>query len=100
VALGAVVGRSVGIHPKRRDDWLVVPNLWGGIVGRPGLMKSAAISEATKPLSRLAAESQERFQAEKLKAEVRRERITLEIAALKEEAKRAAKKGGHKRDLN
>src|SRR5262245_36081504 len=28
VALSAIVGRKVGIRPKRRDDWLVVPNLW------------------------------------------------------------------------
>jgi hypothetical protein len=98
--LSAVVGRTVGIHPKRRDDWLVAPNLWAGIVARPGLMKSAAISEATKPLSRLAVNAQETFQAAKLKAEVRRERITLEIAALKEDAKRSAKKGSKAHDLN
>src|SRR5688572_28011578 len=29
VALAGIVGRKVGIRPKRRDDWLVVPNLWG-----------------------------------------------------------------------
>ena len=29
VALSAVVGRQVAIRPKRRDDWTVVPNLWG-----------------------------------------------------------------------
>lgn len=100
VALGAVIGRALGVRPKRHDDWLVVPNLWGGIVGRPGLMKSAAISEATKPLARLAVEAREAFEKEKLKAEVRRERITLEIAALKEDAKRSAKKGGKARDVN
>ncbi len=25
--LAGVVGKQVGIRPKRRDDWLVVPNL-------------------------------------------------------------------------
>ena len=33
---GALVGRKIGIYPKKHDDWLVVPNLWGGVVGRPG----------------------------------------------------------------
>ena len=28
--LGSVVGRQIGIRPKRHDDWTVVPNLWGG----------------------------------------------------------------------
>src|SRR4051794_23274445 len=40
VGLGAVIGRQVGIRPKRTDDWLVVPNLWGAVVGRPGLLKT------------------------------------------------------------
>ncbi|MCC7261581.1 MAG: PriCT-2 domain-containing protein [Candidatus Latescibacteria bacterium] len=37
VALAAVVGRQVALRPKVADDWAVVPNLWGAIVGRPGL---------------------------------------------------------------
>lgn len=57
VALSAVIGRGCGIHPKERDDWLVVPNLWGGIVGRPSLMKSPSMSEAQKPLYRLVHEA-------------------------------------------
>jgi len=35
VALSSIVGRQIGIRPRRRDDWTVVPNLWGAIVGRP-----------------------------------------------------------------
>ncbi len=53
VALSSVVGRTIGIRPKRFDDWTVVPNLWGGVVGRPGVMKSPALQEALKPLRRL-----------------------------------------------
>jgi hypothetical protein len=45
-------------------------------------------------------DAQEQFERERIKAEVRRERITLEIAALKEDAKRSAKKGSKARDLN
>ena len=36
VALAAVVGRQVGIRPRQQDDWIVVPNLWGVVIGRPG----------------------------------------------------------------
>ena len=53
VALAAVVGKRIGIRPKRRDDWLVIPNLWGGIIGRPGVMKTPALAEPMKPLYRL-----------------------------------------------
>lgn len=54
VALSSVIGRKAGIKPKRFDDWTVLPNLWGAVVGRPAVMKSPALSEATKPLDRLA----------------------------------------------
>ena len=40
VALSSVIGRKACIQPKRQDDWQVVPNLWGAIVGRPGVMKA------------------------------------------------------------
>lgn len=59
VSLAAVVGRRIGIRPKQRDDWTVVPNLWGAIVGRPGVLKTPALAEAMRPLERLAAKARE-----------------------------------------
>lgn len=64
VALGSLVGRKIGIRPKRHDDWLVVPNLWGCIVGRPGLMKTPALEQALLPLRRLTAEALAKYQVE------------------------------------
>ena len=58
VAAAAVIGRQVAIRPKRADDWTVIPNLWGLAVGRPGLMKSAALAEALMPLQPLIADAQ------------------------------------------
>ncbi len=55
VVLGAVVGRQLSIRPKRKDDWFVVPNLWGAIVGPPGVMKSPTFEEVMRPLNRLEA---------------------------------------------
>jgi len=60
VAVGAVVGRTIGIFPKRHDDWLVIPNLWGAVVARPGLLKSPAQAEGLRPLNSLAAAAAER----------------------------------------
>lgn len=93
VALAAVVGRRVGINPKRRDDWLVVPNLWGATVARPGFLKTASAQEAARPLRRLAAAAQEDFQAGSVEAEANKALLDLQIAAVKERAKQAAKKG-------
>jgi putative DNA primase/helicase len=56
-ALAAVVGRKLGIRPKRHDDWLVVPNLWGAIVGPPSIQKTPGAEEAMLPLKRLVAQA-------------------------------------------
>jgi putative DNA primase/helicase len=63
VTASAIIGRQIGIHPKRRDDWLVVPNLWGAVVGRPSLMKTPALAESRKILQRLEIASRKAFDA-------------------------------------
>ena len=63
VALAAVLGRKIAIRPQRHTDWAEVPNLWGLIVGRPGVLKSPAMRQALAPLHRLAAEATERHAA-------------------------------------
>lgn len=60
VAASAAIGRRIGIRPKPEDDWLVVPNLWGLAIARPGMMKSPAIGEAMRPLKRLEAKERDR----------------------------------------
>jgi hypothetical protein len=57
VALATAVGRKVGIYPKHFDDWLVIPNLWGMLIGRPGVLKTPAMVEAMRPLDRLVAQA-------------------------------------------
>lgn len=61
VGLSSLIGARAVIQPKARDDWQVVPNLWGACIGRPGVKKSPALSEALKPLHRLQAAEQERW---------------------------------------
>ena len=49
-ALAGVTNRRAMIQPKRNDDtWTVVPNLWGGIVAPPGMLKSPVLSCMTQP---------------------------------------------------
>jgi hypothetical protein len=57
VALGSLIGRRLGIKPQTKTDWLETPNVWGGFIGRPGMLKSPAMQEALKPLHRLEAEA-------------------------------------------
>lgn len=39
------------------DNWLVIPNLWGGIIGRPGMLKTPAVSEVMQIVSQLEGEA-------------------------------------------
>ena len=62
VALSSLIGARAVVKPKARDDWSVVPNLWGLIVGRPGVMKSPALAQVLNPLHRLEATEREQWQ--------------------------------------
>lgn len=91
VSLAAVVGRRIGIRPKRRDDWTVVANLWGAIVGRPGVLKTPALAEAMKPLERLAAAARENHAAAARKHAATAEMMKARRDVLRSELR--AKKG-------
>ena len=64
VAISSLIGARAVVKPKARDDWAVVPNLWGVIVGRPGVMKSPALGQALAPLRRLEATERETWQVQ------------------------------------
>jgi putative DNA primase/helicase len=98
VVAGSLIGRKVGILPKRRDDWLVVPNLWGAVVGRPSLMKSPALAEVMKPLARLVAEAYEDYREAKLAYEMDVMVAEATKAAFKDELKKAAREAAKTED--
>lgn len=80
VAAASLVARRVAVRPQRRTDWTERGNLWALIVGRPGFMKSPAMTQALAPMDRLEAREAEAFnaqaahhQAEALAAKLRAE---------------------------
>ena len=91
VALGAVIGRAMAIRPMHRDDWTVPANLWGGIIGRPGVMKTAAVSEALRPIRRLEALAREEFEREEANREAEREAIDAKRKATRAGLEKATK---------
>lgn len=62
VAASSLIGARAVVQPKARDDWQVVPNLWGMTVGRPGVKKSPALADTLRPLNRLQASEFEQWQ--------------------------------------
>lgn len=92
VGLGSVVGRSVALRPMERDDWTVPANLWGGIVGPPGIMKSAAVAEGLKPVQRLAAAATKAFKEAEASREAEADVLGAKRKALLHDLDKAAKK--------
>ena len=48
VMMGSIIGRKVSIRPKRKDDWTVILNLWGAVVGNSGVMCWRAFKNTQK----------------------------------------------------
>jgi putative DNA primase/helicase len=93
VALSSVIGRKACIAPKRHDDWRVIPNLWGVVVGRPGVMKSPALSEVMRPLDRMAVAAGEAFDKAQAAAKVTEKLSVLEGKANEAKAASLVKQG-------
>lgn len=87
VAAASLVARHIGIRPQRRTDWIERGNLWALIVGRPGIMKSPAMSQALAPMERLEMRAAEAFNA--LAAQHQAEAMAAKLRS--EESVRAAK---------
>lgn len=90
VSAGSVIGNQIGIRPMREDDWQIVPNLWGCIIGRPGVLKSPSVSAALAPSQRLEAEANEAY---------RQDRAAWDANAFEREVRQDARKSAIKKAL-
>ena len=93
VTLSSIVGRGCAIRPKSKDDWTVVPNLWGAIVGPPSAMKTPALSESLRPVGRLIAKATEDHDQEMESYDAKLAEAAAHRAVIKDQMKEAAKKG-------
>jgi hypothetical protein len=92
-ALGGVLGCKVGIRPQQNTIWTEVGNLWGLIIGRPGAIKSPAVSEALTPLKRLETIAIARNEADLKQYKQDVELWKLKKSALEAQFKEAVRKG-------
>jgi Protein of unknown function (DUF3987) len=91
--LAAVIGNRVRVHPKQNDDWEVVPNLWGAIIGRPSAMKSPAMQAALAPIYALEDELREKWEEEIKAVEIEDALSGLDAKDAKKKAEKALKSG-------
>ncbi len=94
LCLAGAVNRRAVIQPKANDTgWVIVPNLWGGIIAPPGFMKSPVIQAATRPLNQIQTEWRQAHE-DALKDYAReKEEYELRRAVWKEQYKMSSKKG-------
>lgn len=97
IMLSSVIGAGCAIRPKQRDTWKVVPNLWGGIIARPGKLKSPALSEPMNMLSRLEALAKTKFDQEQSAFDAEWQAYEASRAAIKDQMKQSAKGSSTKR---
>ena len=94
LSIAGAVNRRVTMQPKASDtSWLVVPNLWGGIVAPPGYLKSPVIQAMTRPLNQIQTEWRLEHEEGLKNYAYEKEEYDLRHAAWKEQYKSAAKKG-------
>jgi hypothetical protein len=100
VTLSGLIARKIAIRPKRYDDWTVVPNLWGSIVGPPGFLKSPAVEAVMKPLKRLVVDAQKAHRDEEAEYNARKLVAEAKQAGAKKQLDAAAKSGATDEELN
>jgi hypothetical protein len=91
--LAAVIGNRVRIRPKQNDDWEVVPNLWGAIIGRPSAMKSPAMRAALGPIYAIEDDLRRKWEEDTKAAQIDDALSSLDAKDAKKKAETALKSG-------
>lgn len=91
VMIAAIIGRKVGIRPMQRNDWTVICNLWGAVVGNSGVLKSPTLAAALSAIKKLAAAAFDVFNTQMLDHESQIEVAKLLEGLGKNEAKKKLK---------
>jgi putative DNA primase/helicase len=91
VMIASIVGRKVSIRPMKNNDWTVIPNLWGTVVGNSGIMKSPTLSEVLSPIKKLQALAFDEFNNAKAEYETNSELIKIQNSVAKSNARKAVK---------
>jgi putative DNA primase/helicase len=95
LCLAGAVNRRAVIQPKASDsNWVVVPNLWGGIIAPPGFMKSPVIQAATRALNQIQTDWRHEHEEAQYQYARAKEEFELRCTAWREQYKSSAKKGG------
>ncbi|MCZ2203318.1 YfjI family protein [Bartonella sp. A05] len=91
--VAAIIGNTVRVAPKQQDDWTIVPNLWGAIIGRPSAMKSPAMNSALEPIYTLQNDQYKNWEQQKEQDEIDAVLSDMDRKKRQKEASKAFKDG-------
>ncbi len=89
VMTASLIGAGCAIRPKQHDNWTVIPNLWGGIIEPPSVMKTPALNESMAPIGDLEKTADDEYQQSLLTNKVNIKEIKLRKQAIEKDLKNA-----------
>jgi Protein of unknown function (DUF3987) len=95
--LSSLIGNKVRVYPKINDDWRIVPNLWGALIGEPSTMKTPTLKAALSPIHNLEAETRKSWQQKERDQKIDAELASLESRDSRKLIKDALKSGDRKK---
>lgn len=94
IVASSIIGTGATVRPKKCDDWTVFPNLWGGIIGDPSVMKSPVLTEIVgKSIGRLEVDASNKFQQKIKEFKTDKTIFDLTLETKKTKIKKALKDG-------
>lgn len=91
--MASLIGARCSIKPNSQDDWTVVPNLWGGILGDPGTLKSPICSEVLFSFGHLELKAKKEYIEKKSQYEAEKTAFIEAKNLLERQIKEAIEKG-------
>ena len=85
IAQSTLIGRKLVVYPKQFDDMMIVPNLWGIVVARPGEKKSPSADEALAPIRLIESELLTAYEKDKKLHKSRVKSADAQIEALEKQ---------------
>lgn len=99
VALAGSVNRRALVRPKQSDfSWEIPLNLWGGLVGAPGLLKTPLVTTITKPLTIIESAWREENKIAQTRFELRSAQTKIEQEIWSRNYKQSCERGSHYED--
>lgn len=98
--ISSLIGTKIQIQPKAKDSsWIVVPNLWGLIIGLPSSFKSPLVRLATRFLDKHISQARQIFLKELKEFKVKESSLQIKSKTIEEKLRSEYKKSELNHDL-